>query len=49
MDFVRVTSAQVLGHHRLRGGFSDGSSRDADLTGELHGPVFEPASRFVRR
>lgn len=42
MDFVRVMSAQVLGHYRLRIGFSDGSSRDVDLTGELHGPVFEP-------
>ena len=42
MDFVRVTSAQVLDHYRLRLGFSDGSSRDVDLTGELHGPVFEP-------
>lgn len=42
MDFVRVTSAQVLAHYRLRIGFSDGSSRDVDLTGELHGPVFEP-------
>jgi len=42
MDFVRVTSAQVPGHYRLRVGFSDGSSRDVDLTGELHGPVFEP-------
>jgi Protein of unknown function (DUF2442) len=42
MDFVRVTSAQVLGRYRLRVGFSDGSSRDVDLAGELHGPVFEP-------
>lgn len=42
MDFVRVTSAQVLGHYKLRIGFSDGSSREVDLTGELHGPVFEP-------
>jgi Protein of unknown function (DUF2442) len=42
MDFVRVTSAQVLGHYRLRLGFSDGSSRDVDLAGELHGPVFGP-------
>jgi hypothetical protein len=42
MDFVRVTSVQVLGHYRLRLGFSDGSSRDVDLTGELRGPVFEP-------
>jgi hypothetical protein len=42
MDFVRVTSAQVLGHYQLRVGFSDGSSRDINLAGELHGPVFEP-------
>ncbi len=41
VDFVRVTSVEVLGHYRLRLGFSDGSSRDVDLTGELHGPVFE--------
>jgi len=32
----------VLGHYLLRVGFSDGSSRDVDLTGELHGLVFEP-------
>jgi hypothetical protein len=32
----------VLGHYRLRVGFSDGTSRDVDLTGELHGPAFEP-------
>lgn len=42
MDYVTVTSAQVLGHYQLRLGFSDGSSRDVDLRGELHGPVFEP-------
>jgi hypothetical protein len=42
MDFVRVTSAQVLGHYLLRVGFSDGSSRDVDLTEKLHGLVFEP-------
>ena len=41
MDFVRVTTTQVLGHYRLRLDFSDGSSRDVDLTGELHGPAFE--------
>ncbi len=42
MDFVRVTSVEVLRHYRLRLGFSDDSSRDLDLTGELHGPVFAP-------
>lgn len=33
---------EVLGHYWLRLTFSDGSARDVDLTGELHGPVFEP-------
>ncbi len=33
---------EVLGHYRLRLGFSDASSRDVDLTGELRGPAFEP-------
>jgi len=42
MDFVSVTSVEVLGHYRLGLGFSDGSSRDVDLKGELRGPVFEP-------
>lgn len=42
MDYTWVTSVQVLGHYQLRLGFSDGSSRDVDLTGTLHGPVFEP-------
>lgn len=42
MEFVRVTSVDVLGHYKLRLGFSDGSTRDVDLTGELHGSVFEP-------
>lgn len=37
-----VTSVEVLGHYQLRLGFSDGSSRDVDLAGELRGPVFEP-------
>jgi hypothetical protein len=42
VDFVRVASVQVLDHYLLRLGFSDGSSRDVDLTGKLRGPVFEP-------
>jgi hypothetical protein len=42
MEFVRVTSVDILGHYKLRLGFSDDSTRDVDLTGELHGPVFEP-------
>ena len=42
MEYVNVTSVQVLGHYRLRLGFSDASTREVDLTGELHGPIFEP-------
>jgi hypothetical protein len=42
MEFVSITSVEVLGHYRLRLSFSDDSSREVDLTGELHGPVFEP-------
>jgi hypothetical protein len=42
MEFVRVTSVDVLGHYKLRLSFSDGSTRDVDLMGELHCPVFEP-------
>jgi hypothetical protein len=42
MDFVKVIAVEVLGHYRLRLGFSDGSSRDVDLAGELRGPVFAP-------
>ena len=34
MEFVRVTSVDVLGHYKLRLGFSDGSTRDVDLTGD---------------
>lgn len=39
---MRVTSVKVLDHYLLRLGFSDGSSRDVNLVGELCGPVFEP-------
>jgi hypothetical protein len=42
MSLVSVTSVDVLAHYRLRLGFSDGSSRDVDLTDMLRGPVFEP-------
>jgi hypothetical protein len=41
---VAVTAAEVLGHYRLKLGFSDGSSRELDLTGELSGPIFDPLS-----
>jgi hypothetical protein len=42
MEYVRVTAVQVLGHYQLRLEFSDVRSRDVDLAGALHGPVFEP-------
>jgi hypothetical protein len=42
MTLVTVLSVEVLGHYRLRLTFSDGGSRDVDLTGQLIGPVFEP-------
>lgn len=42
MELVSITSVEVLGHYRLRLSFSDDSSREVDLTGELHGPIFEP-------
>lgn len=42
MSLVSVTSVEVLGHYRLRLRFSDESTRDIDLTGQLCGPVFEP-------
>jgi hypothetical protein len=41
VEFTKITSVEVLGHYRLRLGFSDGISRDVDLAGELRGPVFE--------
>jgi hypothetical protein len=42
MGYVRIISVHVLGHYELRLGFSNGSSRDVNLAGALHGPVFEP-------
>jgi hypothetical protein len=49
VEFTKITSVEVLGHYRLRLGFSDGISRDVDLVGELRGPVFEAlADRFRR-
>jgi hypothetical protein len=39
---VRITDVQPLDGYALRVGFSDGSTRDIDLEGELWGPMFEP-------
>jgi Protein of unknown function (DUF2442) len=42
IEYITVTSVEVLGHYRLRLGFSDGGSREVDLTGKLRDHVFEP-------
>jgi hypothetical protein len=39
---VRITDVEPLHRYALRIGFSDGSSRDVDLEGDLWGPMFEP-------
>jgi hypothetical protein len=39
---VRITDVEPLPGYRLRLVFSDGSTREVDLTGDLWGPVFEP-------
>ena len=41
-SFLHVTSVRHLGGHRLSVTFTDGSEREVDLSGELHGEVFEP-------
>ncbi|HST62863.1 MAG TPA: DUF2442 domain-containing protein [Longimicrobium sp.] len=40
--FIRVDSVRPLEGYSLRLGFSDGTIRDIDLSGELYGEVFEP-------
>ena len=47
MRLVQVTNVEVLGHYRLRLGFSDGLVRDVDLTrlgerGEVFVPLRDP-------
>lgn len=43
MELVQVTHVEVLGHYRLRLGFSDGVVRDVDLSHlRDRGPVFVP-------
>lgn len=39
---VHVTSVEVLHHHVVRLGFSDGCVGELDLGPKLWGPVFEP-------
>jgi hypothetical protein len=39
---ARIIDVEPLHGYTLRLGFSDGSTRDVDLEGELWGPMFEP-------
>ena len=41
-SFLHVTHVQHLASYRLIVGFSDGTEREVDLSGELYGEVFEP-------
>jgi hypothetical protein len=40
--FMHVESVSYINDYRLRIGFSDGSTKDVDLAGELQGEIFEP-------
>jgi hypothetical protein len=40
--FLHVASVNYINDYRLRIGFSDGTIKDVDLAGELHGEIFEP-------
>lgn len=40
--FLHVTAVYPLNDYTLRLEFNDGATRDVDLSGELHGEVFEP-------
>jgi len=40
--FLHVTSVRHIGGHSLAVTFTDGAEREVDLSGELHGEVFEP-------
>jgi len=40
--FLHVERVRPLGGHRLAVAFTDGTEREVDLSGELHGEVFEP-------
>ncbi|MBV9775290.1 MAG: DUF2442 domain-containing protein, partial [Gemmatimonadetes bacterium] len=46
--FLHVVGVSPLEGYRLRMEFSDGVVKDVDLSGEIHGEVFEPlrASEF---
>lgn len=40
--FLHVTRVEHLGGYSLLLDFTDGTSKEVDLTNELHGTVFEP-------
>lgn len=40
--FLRVATVRHLGGYRLAVSFTDGTERELDLSGELHGEVFAP-------
>lgn len=40
--FLHVTDVRHLGGYELRVDFNNGASKVVDLSGELHGEVFEP-------
>jgi hypothetical protein len=40
--FLRVVSVACVGGYKLRLGFNDGTTKEVDLEGELHGEVFAP-------
>lgn len=49
--FLHVDRVTHLAGYELRLAFNNGVEKDVDLTGELHGEVFEPLRdrRFFRR
>lgn len=51
MRFLHVDQVHAREGHTLRLEFNDGTTKDVDLSGELHGEVFEPLKDigFFRR
>jgi hypothetical protein len=44
--FLHVENVSHIDGYRLRIGFSDGSIKDVDLAGELHGEIFVPLTEL---
>ena len=40
--FLHVTHAKYIDGHRVQVSFNDGTCSEIDLSGSLHGPIFEP-------